>query len=298
MSWSRGWPQYVPVWKRREQADRAMQKLRKKGVSIQPVVIVGRQIASTFWGRAWCEHLQKFSDFDNRLPRGRSYVRNGSVCHLDISKGRIAAKVSGSRMYDVQITVKTLARQKWKDLRARCAGQVGSMLELLQGRLSHQVMEIVTDKANGLFPLPREIGFECSCPDWAGMCKHVAAVLYGVGSRLDEKPELLFLLRGVDHSGLVSEDAARALVARGATGQGRRLDDSSIAQVFEIELDDGAAGATGATPAPKRPRASRAAAGKGPGPKRKGSASARATERATKPTRKAAAGPRRRRKAG
>jgi len=238
------WRPYVPVWKRRQNAEKAMDKLRKKGVNIQPVVLEGRRIAETFWGKAWCEHLEKFSDYENRLPRGCTYVRNGSVCHLDIQKGRIEAKVRGSRIYDVEIAVKTLAPEKWKTLKKRCAGQVGSMLELLQGRMSNQVMSIVTDKSNGLFPLPKEIDLDCSCPDWADMCKHVAAVLYGVGARLDKKPELLFLLRGVDNVELVSEGAARSVVTRAPAGKGRVLDEKSISDVFGIDIGKPAAART------------------------------------------------------
>lgn len=234
MAW--GWRPYVPVGWRRAEAFLAMERLRKKGANIQPVHIKGRQIAHTFWGRAWCEHLEKFSDYENRLPRGRTYLRNGSVCHLDIQKGRITAKVSGTELYDVDIAIKPLPRAAWNRVRARCAGQVGSMLELLQGRLSHRVMAIVTDRDTGLFPRPKEIGLDCSCPDWADMCKHVAAVLYGTGARLDTKPELLFLLRGVDHQDLVSAESARAVVARVPVKKGRRLDKKRLSEVFGIDL--------------------------------------------------------------
>lgn len=242
MAWGWGWRPYVPVAQRRAKAIRAMKKLRKKGANIQPVRVEGRQIARTFWGQAWCEHLEKFSDYENRLPRGRTYVRNGSVCHLDVQKGKIAAKVSGSELYDVDITIKILPKDKWNKVRTRCAGQVGSMLELLQGRLSTQVMSIVTDQDKGLFPLPKEIDLECSCPDWAGMCKHVAAVLYGIGARLDEKPELLFLLRGVDHQDLVSEESAKAVVARTPSKKSRVLDKESLAEVFGIDLAESNSG--------------------------------------------------------
>ena len=230
------WRPYVPVAKRRASAMLQMEKLRKKGVNLQPVKITGRAIAGTFWGRAWCEHLEKFSDYENRLPRGRSYVRNGSVCHLDIQKGRIAAKVSGSEIYNVQVTIKPLAKDKWRRVKDACAGQVGSLLELLQGRLSDQVMAVVTDRDRGLFPRPAEISLDCSCPDWADMCKHVAAVLYGIGARLDEKPELLFVLRGVDHAELVTEDAAKAVVRKARKTVRRTLEESELSAVFGIDV--------------------------------------------------------------
>ena len=263
MSWGWGWRPYVSVAQRRAQAAREMNRLRKKGQNIQPVVIQGRDIAGTFWGRAWCEHLEQFSDYENRLPRGRTYVRNGSVCHLEVRKGKIAAKVSGSDLYDVRITIKTLPPKKWKGLKVRCAGQVGSMLELLQGKLSDHVMTVVTDRKNGLFPLPKEIAFDCSCPDWASMCKHVAAVLYGVGARLDTRPELLFLLRGVDHGELVSEDAAKAVVAKAPTADGRTLDEASVSRVFGIDLAMGPPAARrAAAPDAKPTRRGKTVAGK------------------------------------
>jgi uncharacterized Zn finger protein len=236
MAYEWGWRPYVPVAQRRAKAILKMEKLRKKGLNVQPVRIEGRQIARTFWGRAWCEHLEKFSDYENRLPRGRTYVRNGSVCHLDIAKGRITAKVSGSEIYDVQIAMKPLPKDKWRRLKGSCIGKVGSLLELLQGRFSNHVMAAVTDKDRGLFPHTGEMGLNCSCPDWADMCKHVAAVLYGIGARLDERPELLFVLRGVNHAELVTEDAAKAVVARAKKSSQRMLAENELSEVFGIDV--------------------------------------------------------------
>ncbi|MHB8352251.1 MAG: SWIM zinc finger family protein [Thermoplasmata archaeon] len=274
MGWG-GWAPYVPVARRRAQAAREMERLQRKGMKVQPVQIVGRQIAHTFWGEAWCDHLEKFSDYENRLPRGRSYVRNGAVCHLDIHAGRIAAKVSGSALYDVAITIRALPPERWRRVRSLCVGKVSSALELLQGRLSDQVMSIVTDQKQGLFPAPKEMTLSCSCPDWAEMCKHVAAVLYGVGARLDESPELLFLLRGVDYNELVSRASVQAVVARAPTRAGRRMAEDQLGEVFGIDLApvDGAkerrskGGRSGATPAKKAPPAPRAR-GRGVAPRR------------------------------
>ncbi len=262
MSWYGGFRPYVPVAVRRARALKKMEKLRKKGFDIKPVQIEGRKITRTFWGQAWCDHLESFSDYDNRLPRGRTYVRNGSVCHLDIEKGRISAMVSGSEIYEVEIAIKTLSKKKWKEVKNHCAGQIGSLLELLQGRLSKNVMAVVTDRHKGLFPLPGEISLKCNCPDWAVMCKHVAAALYGVGARLDEAPELLFLLRGVDHEELISAEAGVAAVAAGAKSGRRRIADAALADVFGIEMSDDAA------PIKKTAQSQ----GKKAAPKRKGAA--------------------------
>ena len=235
MAWQQ-WAPYVPVAERRRRAMRKMESLRKKGANIQPVQIEGRKIAKTFWGEAWCTHLESFSDYENRLPRGRTYVRNGSVCHLALAKGKIDAKVSGSDIYNIQIRIKTLAGKKWNAVKRQCGGQIGSLIELLQGSLSDNVMEVVTDRKDGLFPLPGEISLDCDCPDWAVMCKHVAAVLYGIGARLDEKPELLFKLRGVDHEELIDADAQAVVAAATTKGKSKRLNASDLSDVFGIDI--------------------------------------------------------------
>ena len=232
-----GWPRYVPAAERRVKAAKETQKLAKKGLALQPVRIEGKSIARTFWGKAWCANLESYSDYANRLPRGRTYVRNGSVCHLEIDAGTIRAKVSGSRLYDVTISIKALRPEEWAGIKKRSAGEIHSLLDLLGGRLSKEVMAIVTDREHGLFPKPKDIRLACSCPDWAGMCKHVAAVLYGVGARLDERPELLFSLRGVRHEELISASVEEAVESAVRGGRGRRLADSDVAEVFGLEME-------------------------------------------------------------
>ena len=233
-------PPYVPVSQRKAQSRRQLEALRKKGQSIEPLGELAHRtkIATSFWGQAWCRHLESFSDFENRLPRGRTYVRNGSVLHLAIEPGTVNALVQGSSLYKETIRVTPLSETKWRAIQARCQGRIGSLIELLQGRISEEIMAIVTDPDDGLFPKPGEIKLECSCPDWAIMCKHVAAVLYGIGARLDQRPELLFKLRGVDHNDLISS-AADTSLATSAKPSGRRrtLDSSVLGDVFGIELD-------------------------------------------------------------
>jgi uncharacterized Zn finger protein len=237
MAYYYGFKPYVPVAKRRAQAKTKMDALRKKGHDIQPIAIEGNKITRTFWGAAWCKHLESFSDYANRLPRGRSYVRNGSVCHLAIDAGKIIAKVNGSELYEVEIAIKKLPSKKWDEVKRRSTGQIGTLIELLQGKLSDEVMQVVTHREEGLFPLPGEISLSCSCPDSARMCKHVAAVMYGVGARLDHKPELLFKLRGVDHQELISADTLAAVSAATTAGQSKRVAQSELADVFGIDMD-------------------------------------------------------------
>ena len=231
------YPPYVPVAVRKEKAAKAAAKLLKKGATHQPVQLNGKTIARTFWGKAWCENLESYSDFSNRLPRGRSYVRNGSVLHLDIQRGQIEALVSGSSLYKIKIGINPVDKKQWDRLRKECAGSIGSLMELLAGKLSERVMGVMTSKAGGLFPKPSEIDLDCSCPDWAEMCKHVAAVLYGVGARLDEKPELLFMLRHVDHKELVSQSGAVEALTKGKGTAGVAvLDSAEVGSVFGIEM--------------------------------------------------------------
>lgn len=250
-----GWPAYVPVAKKIANAKKAAEKLRKKGVDIQPVALSGRKIASSFWGKGWCDHMDSFHDYENRLPRGRSYVRNGSVVHLDVSKGKITAMVAGSKVYKVEVTVKLLPEAQWERIKAQCAGQISSLMDLLQGKLSDGVMRIVADRDNGLFPGPKEITMRCSCPDSAGMCKHIAAVFYGVGARLDTRPELLFLLRGVDHTELASQGGVDAVIDRGR-GAKSELAGADLSEMFGIELVDGGA-ETPSIPASKKSASSK-----------------------------------------
>ena len=227
---------YVPVAKRRAQAAKEVEKLKKKGRTIHPVVLEGRKIAQSFWGKAWCDNLERYSDFDNRLPRGRTYVRNGSVVDLQIARGSLRALVSGSDIYEVKIDIALAAPERWKAICRDCAGSISSLVELLKGRLSKNVMERVCRENDGLFPGPRDIKMSCSCPDWAGMCKHVAATLYGAGARLDSAPELLFTLRGVDSAELIVSAGVHDPLSQTGASTKRILADGDVAALFGIEL--------------------------------------------------------------
>jgi len=230
------WRSYVPVAERRLKAEKKLAKLERKGQSIDPVRLEGRTIAKSFWGKSWCTNLERYSDFASRLPRGRAYVRNGSLVDLQIVKGEIRAFVSGSELYTVSINVAPVAATRWKTVCKDCAGSIDSLVELLQGRLSKAVMDRVCREGDGLFPAPREIELSCSCPDWADMCKHVAAVLYGIGARLDASPELLFKLRGVDETELLAS-ADRHVSLRTPSPVGvKMLDADDAAALFGLEM--------------------------------------------------------------
>ncbi len=215
----------------------AIQLAKKQKRERQPVSIQGRTIAKTFWGKAWCDNLTAYQDYSNRLPRGATYVRNGSVVDLIISPKNIEAIVAGSEPYTVKIEITELDQKRWKAIRAECSESIDSLLDLLSGRLSDGVMKQLTDQKTGLFPSPREIRMSCSCPDSSSCCKHLAAVMYGVGARLDNQPELLFLLRGVDHQELVSQAIAAGNLDRELGRGSGGLDSQDLGAIFGIELD-------------------------------------------------------------
>jgi uncharacterized Zn finger protein len=249
-----GWKPYVSAAERREQALREMAKLKKQGRTVSPVVIEGRTIVNTFWGKAWCDNLERYSDFESRLPRGRTYVRNGSVIDLQIGPGEIQALVSGSEIYKVTVKIAPVTKVRWRSICADCAGAIDSLIELLQGRFSKGVMERVCRQKTGLFPAPHEIKLKCSCPDWADMCKHVAAVLYGIGARLDEQPDLLFRLHQVDEKELIA-GAGSAPLGKTAPAAKKVLGSEDLSALFGLDIDQG----TGSdAPAAKNPPAVRA----------------------------------------
>jgi uncharacterized Zn finger protein len=231
-----GFAPYVPVAARQAQAKQKLQSLRKSGKAVSPVEITGRKIATTFWGGAWCDNLERYSDYANRIPRGRTYVRNGSVIDLQIGAGQVDALVSGSRVYKVAVKVAPVQAPRWRTICGQCAGGIDSLVELLQGRFSTGVMEHLCRQGTGLFPAPAEIQFTCSCPDWASMCKHVAAVLYGIGARLDHGPELLFRLRQVNEQELIARAGADVPLSRKSPAAAKVLAEADLADVFGVEL--------------------------------------------------------------
>jgi uncharacterized Zn finger protein len=235
-----GWGEYVSVAEKRRRAEKEVAKLKKRGRPVAPVTIEGRKIAKNFWGKSWCINLERYSDFASRLPRGRSYVCHGAVVDLQIVKGKIAAKVSGSELYDVAITIAPVPAKRWQAICRDCSGAIDSLVELLQGRLADGVMNRVCREGDGLFPAPGEIELSCSCPDSADMCKHVAATLYGVGARLDERPQLLFVLRGVDESELLSGAGQDSMLSKSAPDAGAVLDAGDVAALFGLDMAEDA----------------------------------------------------------
>jgi uncharacterized Zn finger protein len=284
-----GWRPYVPVAERRRKAALQMLKLSKKGHPVSAVVIEGRAIVTTFWGKAWCENLERYGDYANRLPRGRTYVRNGSVVDLQIEPGKIHALVCGAEMYTVKLEVAPVAKAQWRCICKDCAGSIGSLIELLQGRLSNGVMERICRQKGGLFPAPAEIRLSCSCPDWAEMCKHVAAVMYGIGARFDHQPELLFRLRQVDEKELIESAGKATPAGEVMPGSERLLQSEDLAGIFGLDMAEPAgtaAGPAGSTPKKPKPRARKAEAVPTPKPGARKKAAPKRTPKKKAPARK------------
>jgi len=241
-----GYPRYVSVAEKKARARRKLEQLRKKHPDLQPVVIEGGSLVRTWWGKAWNGNLQKYADYANRVGRGRSYVRHGAVLDLQIRPGQVRALVQGSRRkpYTVTMSIKPISKSIWKQIRAACVGQLASLQELLEGRFPKELMELFTAKGSGLFPAPKEIDFDCNCPDWATMCKHVAATLYGIGTRLDEDPGLFFVLRQAKMDDLITQavrDRSARLLGQAKKKTARVIDDADLGDVFGIDLESVAA---------------------------------------------------------
>jgi uncharacterized Zn finger protein len=201
------YPPYKPVGERKAEAAKQLEKLRKKNPDVSPVVIEGKKIARTWWGIAWNKNLESYADYASRIGRGSAYVKNGMVLDLQIKPCEIKALVQGSRKnpYDVLIKIDKLPAKKWDAIVEQCSRRIGGVAELAEGKFPEELAQVFCAPGQGLFPSPKEIHFECSCPDWAYMCKHIAAVLYGVGAKLDHQPALFFTLRDVDFSALLKK---------------------------------------------------------------------------------------------
>jgi len=234
------WYYYEDAREQKEALRRKLESRKKRGEKFEPLSVPrgSRKLAHTFWGKAWCDHLESHRDYEYRLPRGRNYLRQGNVYNLSIEPGVVCASVAGSSLYEVSVTIQPLSKAAWKSIKDDCAGQVASLLDLLAGKLGDGVLRAVTHEERGLFPKPKEIRLSCSCPDHADMCKHVAAVLYGVGVKLDSDPNLFFVLRSVDPSELLSTAGQETLAQAQGTDAG--LSGEDLGALFGIELDTAA----------------------------------------------------------
>ena len=238
-----GYGKYVTVAEKRAKAERKLKALKKKKPDIQPVVLEGQTLAKTWWGKAWNNNLERYADYANRIGRGRSYVRHGAVLDLQIQPGKVSGLVMGSAStpYRVTITIKPIPPKQWQEIKSQCRGKMDSIKQLMAGKLPKALEDLFTQKGKGLFPSPKEIELDCSCPDWAVMCKHVAAVLYGIGARLDQDPGLFFILRKAKVNDLVAEtvqESKKDLLNKSGKKSSRIIDekDQNLSDMFGIDL--------------------------------------------------------------
>ncbi|MBL0717404.1 MAG: hypothetical protein JJV89_05080 [Desulfosarcina sp.] len=237
------YPRYVSVAEKAAKADKKLKQLKKNNPDIMPIRIEGRNIANTWWGKSWNRNLERYADYTNRIGRGRSYVRHGAVLDLRIEPGKVESMVQGSqsRPYTVSIKIKPINKKTWQNIVSACKGKLESFEELLAGKFPKALSEIFMAQGVGLFPSPEEIEFDCSCPDWADMCKHVAATLYGIGARLDEDPGLFFSLRNVAMKDLITQavrDESKKLITKADKKSKRVIEEANIEDIFGIDMDD------------------------------------------------------------
>jgi uncharacterized Zn finger protein len=239
MSWGYGYHNYSTpsVAEQRKTAERRRKQLEKDIIDLQPIIIQGNKIAKKWWGIAWNKNLESYADFENRIDRGRSYCKNDLILDLRISDGEITAKVSGSNIYNVKIKIEKLPDKHWHGIVATCAKRVENIGALVEGRFPQELADVFMKQGEGLFPNPKEIHMSCSCPDIAMLCKHVAAVLYGVGARLDGEPLLFFKLRGVDSGELIKksvDEKMQNLLANAGKKSKRVIADKDVARLFGV----------------------------------------------------------------
>ena len=231
-----GYHDYVSVDKKRAKAQKELEKRRKRDPNIAPVIIEGKKIAKTWWGVAWTKNLESYADYDNRVQRGRAYVKNGMVIDLRIYEGTVTAVVMGSSSpYQVEVMIDPLSENKWEELSAQCGQKIDSLNALVEGRFPKELEKIFENSE--LFPTPKQITFDCTCFDYASMCKHVAAVLYAIGARFDEDPTLFFKLRGVNFSSLLKksiDEKMQTMLENAQKKSERVIKDTDIETLFGL----------------------------------------------------------------
>ena len=217
---------------------RAAGEAREEG----PQIVAGRRSRAarsprTFWGKAWCDNLERYSDFANRLPRGRTYVRNGSVVDLQIAPGSVTALVSGSTLYDGEGDGRAgAARRTGRAICRDCAGAIDSLVELLQGRFSTGVMARLCEAKTGLFPSPKDITLHVQLSRLGVdvQARRGRALRHRRAPR--RQPELLFTLRKVDQQELIAKAGSELSKTRKRPAGAKVLASDDLAGMFGIEM--------------------------------------------------------------
>ena len=225
---------------KQDRLQQMVKQLQDEGRVLHPAKADGKKIAKSFWGYSWVRHIESYQDYESRLPRGRSLLRNNAVLDLTITGNQAEALVFDQELYEIRIIMEPVDPAQLKQIQTLCAGKINSLLDLIQGNLSEDILQILSDPEKGLFPRYDEIRFICNCLDDSILCKHAAAVLYGIGPVLDQKPDLFFSLRGIDYSMLFSGiDAEKITDDPQTSDQTAAFHDIDLEKTFGIELDPG-----------------------------------------------------------
>ena len=237
--WNQGSFSQPSVTELRARANASLKSAKRKGQVFEPVIPAkGRDICRSWWGKAWCTNLERYADYESRIERGKRYVRSGTVVDLKIHGGRVEARVQGSRKipYKAVIRISPLSEEKCQRIIERCGKKIESLEKLIAGEFPEELKELFLEE-DGLFPSPIEISFDCSCPDWALMCKHVAAAMYAIGVRLDENPFFFFVLRGIDVDRFIDvtlENKVESMLKNADQVTERVMDDADLTDLFGL----------------------------------------------------------------
>lgn len=187
-----------------------------------------------WWATRWIEAVERVMDA-GRLRRGRSYARAGQVLAVEESAGGVTARVQGSRRtpYKVTIEVKPLSDAQWTAVFSALSERAIFTAELLNGQMPQNIEEAFAAAGVSLFPGRGELTAGCSCPDWASVCKHIAAAQYILAERFDDDPFLLFRLRG-----RTQEQALAALRAQHGPADDEPQPEAETAAPLTALLDD------------------------------------------------------------
>lgn len=206
-SWDDRWPRYPASVPRPAPGGLATSKQRGA-------------MAATWWSERFTSVLESYG-LGGRMQRGRRYARTGQVLSLDTRAGQIAAPVQGSRRspYRVTISLPQPTAAQWRKIEKAMAAKIGFVAQLLAGELPTDLEDVFSAAGTPLFPRSwREVGADCTCPDWENPCKHIAAVLYVFADRLDADPWLLLVWRGRTREELLA--ALGGAAAGSASGAG------------------------------------------------------------------------------
>ena len=237
--------EYVSKAQQQQYASKSSLKLEKTlGRKLEPIILTSSKLATSWWGIMWNKNLERYATFSNRIGRGKTYVRNGLVIDFQIKYGEVNAYVQGTRKapYKVTVSIDNINSKIVEKIKLSCQGKIETMEQLLEGSFSKDLADIFMVEGVGLFPEPKEIHFGCSCPDWTDCCKHVSAVLYAIGSKLDVNPSLFFTLRGLDLDDFLKDviiNKTDNLLEKGKNCNSKRIiKEKNINDLFQINIED------------------------------------------------------------